>query len=347
MTPDPVERFLRRRGLLSSPLLLGPRSGLSDLLDASITVTQALAKKIYPNCLAPTALIVLVAVFLMQVVWPQFFYTSAPDEIWVQVVEASAVLLILVVVGLPILAAGLALVSGFCSLLVAQYIQGVDADSDQCLITARTALPKLVLCFVFMMVRASLLLLLAFGLLVLSALFDAYYGLGEVTQAIAGVLVLGAVFLSIFSIPYVISYYSLAPVVLVLEGVSPSVALRRSKELLRGTRYTSGATLRPLGLLLAITFVALIGFGGLWSLESWLGIQSFIDGLFLNQNVASILSAMISTLLFYLAILVFLPFYCVGCALLYFDRRVRHDGFDVEMLARGAWKQGKESRFEI
>ncbi|MFN7172522.1 MAG: hypothetical protein ACK4P3_07045 [Fimbriimonadaceae bacterium] len=347
MTPDPVERFLKRRGLLASRLFTGSRSGLPDLLDASITGTQALAKKIYPNCLAPTALIVLVAVFLIKVVWPQFFYTSAPNEIWVQVAEASAVLVILVVVGLPILAVGLALVSGFCSLLVAQYVQGVDADSDQCLATARKALPKLVLCIVLMMVRASLLLLIAFGLLVLSAVFDAYFGVGEVAQAMAGVMVLVAVFLSIFSIPYVISQYSLAPVSVVLESASPREALRRSKELLKGTRYANGATLRPLGLLLAIAFVALIGFGGLWSLESLLGIQNFIEGLLLNQNVASVLSAMVSTLLFFLAIMVFLPFYCVGCALLYFDRRVRHDGLDVEMLARGAWKQGKESRFEV
>ncbi len=121
-----------------------------------------------------------------------------------------------------------------------------------------------------------------------------------------------------------VSLFAVVPVV-VIEKVGPWTALKRSWQLSRGGRW------RILGVVLVsylITALPVLGVtiaagtaGAMYSPAAAAGLS---PGQLVFQQVASTLSGALT-----------LPFF-IGClVLLYYDRRVRTEGYDVELAAEG------------
>ena len=154
-------------------------------------------------------------------------------------------------------------------------------------------------------------------------------------------LVIGLLAITVIGIPFAIyfaarwGFYAQA---VLIEETSATHALRRSSELVKGTWW------RVFGILLAIFLLAfmiqtilqfslLFGFGltqaisgegGLWKmfqqlfvpeLTTWDGLVNYIIQSFINYVVNSLM----------------LPVGIIGSTLLYFDQRIRKEGFDIEM----------------
>ena len=118
---------------------------------------------------------------------------------------------------------------------------------------------------------------------------------------------------------YFYAAWGVATPVLLLEEVKGRKALKRSRQLVRG-RWWSVALALFLGYLLAsvLSFALGAAFGVLTlAVES-----SAVDTL--AQGVANTLAQVITT-----------PFTAALVAVVYFDLRVRKEGFDIELLARG------------
>ena len=135
---------------------------------------------------------------------------------------------------------------------------------------------------------------------------------GPVAGTLGVVLLLADVPLFIFIAVRV----SLAPPSIVLEGLSGPRGLRRSWNLVRGSGW------RMFGILLLLGLITALISGVVGLLLGLPGIGLDANGqLLLNQVAQAIAAVFVSPLTY------------IGITLLYYDMRIRKEGFDIEMLA--------------
>ena len=126
-----------------------------------------------------------------------------------------------------------------------------------------------------------------------------------------------------------------------VERLSAPDELRRSKELIRGRWWRiNGVMLAILLLYFSVGFIFRMAVGILLTLTELAKITEFLDtaqwmAFFeLPRNIAEFhpLTALMSVI--NLGIDAFtLPIWVIGCTLLYFNQRIRREGFDIEMMA--------------
>lgn len=109
---------------------------------------------------------------------------------------------------------------------------------------------------------------------------------------------------------------SVAPAALVVEGASGSTALRRS------WRLTKGAFWRTLGILVLSGIVAGI-VSSILSIPGEFVVQALGPDAWPISSLAAVLATVLVT-----------PFGTLVIVLLYFDLRIRKEGFDIEVMAR-------------
>ncbi len=128
-----------------------------------------------------------------------------------------------------------------------------------------------------------------------------------------GVLLIGAVFV------FLALRYSLAIPALVLEGLSPSDSIRRSTEL---TRRRLGRVFLMVLCAILVTYAALTLFQGPFVFAALLAGIETSRGFWLNVigAVAGTIGTTLTT-----------PFLIIGLAVIYYDARIREEGFDLEL----------------
>lgn len=157
-------------------------------------------------------------------------------------------------------------------------------------------------------------------------------------------LVVGALTITIIGIPFAIyfavlwSFYSVAVLV---EGQSIMHSFRRSKELVKGTWW------RVFGILLAIyLLIFMVSFilnGSLGLILSLIGWAQGVDlaelmrriffGLTPIESSNILLFTLIRNFINLVVTSFLLPLGVIGTVLLYFDLRIRKEGFDIERMA--------------
>jgi hypothetical protein len=138
-------------------------------------------------------------------------------------------------------------------------------------------------------------------------------GAGQVGAIVGGLIDLGIVGFAIFA--YVRT--SLAAPAIVLEGVSGWGGLKRSWQLTRGLGW------RLLGIRLLLLLITAIISGVFSTLLTLAGAGLDTNGQFIVSEVAGAVVAVFVSPITYIAV-----------TLLYYDTRIRKEGFDIEMLAR-------------
>ena len=126
-----------------------------------------------------------------------------------------------------------------------------------------------------------------------------------------------------------------------LEGRSMRAGLRRSHELIRGTRWRVVGTVLAIFLLpFALGFVLRAVFAFLLVLTGLEGVGGFLETVQwmslweLPTNLAELRLCYALMYLINLGIDTFtLPIWVIGCTLLYFNQRIRKEGFDIEVMA--------------
>lgn len=154
---------------------------------------------------------------------------------------------------------------------------------------------------------------------------------------IRSVFVITTVCLAGFFLPYWSFFLSAVS----LEGRSMWAGLRRSRELIRGRRWRVVGTGLAIFLLpLAIGFVLRAVFAFLLVLIGLEGVGGFLETvrwMSLWELPTNLEELRLSYVLMYfinLGVDTFtIPIWVIGCTLLYFDQRIRKEGFDIEMIA--------------
>jgi hypothetical protein len=138
----------------------------------------------------------------------------------------------------------------------------------------------------------------------------------SIAQITATIRVIFGFFLLVIpGILWMLSYVLIVPVILV-EGQKGMASLRRSRELIKGYRG------KAFCILLIVNLLQLVLMGGV----------GFISGIFLSSETGS--GSILGSALNNLLSIVFTPLGIIAAILLYYDMRIRKEGFDLEMLSR-------------
>ena len=143
------------------------------------------------------------------------------------------------------------------------------------------------------------------------------YGTLLKSQFIPVIAVLaGIVMLVIPGVLWYLSYLFITPIVMIEEISKSRNIRRRSRDLVRGYRG------KAFMILIVLVFIELLAQAGIRS------VARFILGGTATTGMAPILNVSVA--------IVAAPMFALSITLLYFDLRIRKEGFDLEMLSRAA-----------
>lgn len=210
----------------------------------------------------------------------------------------------------------------------------------------RQAMPRFLPCFVGSLLfgliawLCGVLANILFVLLIES--YISTVGVGSVNILLMNFAVgLGAGIITVCIAGFFLPYWSFFVSTVSLEGRSMRAGLRRSRELIRGRRWRVVGTVLAIFLLpFAIGFVLRAVFAFLLVLTGLEGVGSFLETLRwmslweLPTNLAELRLSYALMYLINLGVDTFtIPIWVIGCTLLYFDQRIRKEGFDIETIA--------------
>lgn len=210
----------------------------------------------------------------------------------------------------------------------------------------RQAMPRFLPCFVGSLLIGLVAFLCGFlANILFIVLIDSYVstvGVGNVNILLLN-FTLGLLFaiMIVSIVGFFLPYWSFFLSTVSLEGRSMRAGLRRSRELIRRARWRVVGTVLAIFLLpFALGFVLRAVFAFLLVLTGLDGVGGFLDTVRwmslweLPTNLAELRLSYALMYLINLGVDTFtIPIWVIGCTLLYFDQRIRKEGFDVEIMA--------------
>ena len=317
----------------------------AELTDTAVGVYQELGGMVLRFTAVPTLLCVAALVFVTAFVFPALSTTNHPGNMSYQVGEAISALFIGLIVGGPLLGIGIGYSGVIITGIASDYMNGEVPDPAMHARNARKLLWKvIVLCFTEVVLAMSAILVSSVAL-ILSSLFSDNpnnYAAGlvvfiAVLGLVAGVVIAFAVVVrNILALP-----------VLVIEGRRPREALRRGRQLMNARLYQppgTGSASNALGVVILLIFFIGLGCLGLFDL---FGLPNMIDSGLAGSPFHDLVLYAISALPWFLTMWSIVPVWCVSATVLYYERRTRLEGYDIQALARDLTKHGKENRFDV
>lgn len=278
-------------------------------------------------------------------VLPNLFTTAHPDSIWQQAGEVAMLIVVALLCIAPVVLVSYSYMTAAASLFVAD----IHLERRPNLPAIHRAVWKklipLTIVNLLVLFRVLFIPLIATGLLLLSALIDQRSGSRDsVVPFIALFGVLG-ICVGFVTVPLAFSWNSIAPVILIQEGVNASEATRRMKQLLSPVGPTGRGTATGLLLVTLLLQFLLWGAFGMPAdlLRDYLVAQGVDSGNVFLRTLFEVLNVFGA----YASFVLVHPILIAGITLIYFDRRVLVDGFDVELLAQDIWKNDRAVAFDI
>lgn len=316
---------------------------LAELFDLSLRVYRTLGWRILVASAAPTLFTLAGLAFLFQYVMPGFLSTKQGTSEAGQVLDAGLNLFFGILVAGPLVLIGASLATTYIAPLVADFMHGVSPDFKAAGEAQWKSAPRIL----WVSVRESLFAsggAIAGGLLLLVSWWMSHRTGDD--AAIAGyVLVLGALALAVGGVLalFVISTHALVAPIAVLENVSAKVAATRSRDLMKARPFQGSGYDSVWSLYLLMAMLSLILGLGTSALAELAGVTHWAAAL--NLRAAQpVLEAAVGLIPTYLTLWVTVPVWAVTVTIIYFERRVRLEGYDIEALAADVWQADRQSR---
>jgi len=319
----------------------------SEILDMSLRVYQMLGWAFLKITAIPALFGLAASAFVGTYVLPAVFTTSNPDNVQAQVGELGFAVLLAVGVAVPLLVVGLAYSAAAVTHLTSDWMAGHVPVERTARATALRSMPVLLKVSVRVGLISASGVIAAGGVLAAAALME---GSIDPNSAWLGVL---AAFATLAMIPAVggflvgLSAYSLAVPCAVLEGVSAKRACRRSRELLRrAAPHPSGYdAINMLWAVLAL--VVVVVWGGIAIGVAMFEPEQWLETLPLGSAGLAVSKKALALLPGFAVIWLTVPVWCTTATLLYYERRVRLEGYDIDALAKEIWRADRQSRFQL
>lgn len=345
MTSDPVERYLVRASRVGRRSRLRPLKE-SEVLDLAGSVYQTLGWTIIRASAIPALLSLGGFAFLLYYVMPGFFWTDKATRGSDQVKEAALNFLLGIVVAGPLILIGMSLVCALVAPLVSDFMLGnvpniASAEEAQKKSAARLAIVSL-----WESLLSTSGALIGGMLLMLSWYLSAT--VGPSLPAAGLVLIIGCIALAVGSLVplYIASVHALVGPIVVLENVGAVQAARRSKQLMRASRYHSNGYGSIWLQYLLLGFIALILILGSYTAVAIIGVSDWMKSLGPGP-LRPILETALELAPVFVTLWIVIPVWAVNSTIVYLERRVRLEGYDIEALASDVWRSDRQTRFQL
>ncbi len=312
----------------------------SDVVELALEAYRESARALLAAS-APSALLTLAGfMFFWSYAFPLFWSTRSPDNIDAQVGEAAVAMALAMFVAAPIMLFGVAYTAALTTQIVADFMVGNVPNVSSARASATRSTGILLKLLLRQLLTGGVFFVISVGLLLLSA------GLNSDSSDLgASALAAGTAVITF------IVGLAFAPAVMVRDALIPSVAVVEGKpvrESIRRGRDLIGSNIgAPLLAVVLIAFLFLVFGLGVSSLDAQLGLGEWIADTFVGAALHDLFTAAFAYVPWYIVLWVSVPVWSTVCTILYFERRVSREGFDIEVLAQDVWRNTPGHRFQL
>lgn len=317
-----------------------------EIVDTSLRLYQRLGMTFLRVSAVPALLCLASIAFLGAFVLPGLFANDNGSFV-THLGEVGLALSLGLLIGGPLFLSGLAYDTGVVVSLVSDWLLGNAVDINAAEETARRTMPRLLL------VQMRELLLAFSGVVAATAIIALGEWVSTVTPesdfwagiiALLGVvgLIVGIVFFL-----WIVARDGIVAPVTILENLGPADAGKRSRDLLKRAPFHPSGTGVMWALYALLFFFALVMLGGIYGSARLTGLDDAIDRLTSGILFGPLIQQAFDLLPWFLTIWTLLPVWATTATILYFDRRVRLEGFDIEVLGRDLAHNAPTSRLQL
>ena len=346
VTTDPISRYLSQRGAKFDRKNRLRIMNTSEVLDTALRIYQRFGLTFLRLTVAPALLCLASIGFVQNYVLPGLFTTKAGGTPGQLIADVAGALATAVFVGGPLFLLGLSYSSSLVVHLVSDYMIGKTPDPEAAAETARAVLPRLFL------VNLKELCLSVSGIVVSTAVMALGGYLTSVTvdtDVVSGLVTFlgvlgfcagGIIFL------YIVACDALAAPVAVLEGVGPRMASKRSRELLKKYGYHPSGTGTIWSVYGLLGFVSLVLGGGIFACSEALGLGQHLASFLAFLPGAQVFIRAFDLLPSFFVIWTLMPVWASVITIVYYERKIRLEGYDIDVLASEIAKSNRAIGFE-
>ncbi len=308
---------------------LRPMSG-GQVLDLSTKVYREVGAKILRPTFGAAFLVYTAATMMTQLFLPRLFLTRDPSDLFGQIGEVATAVIVALFTALPIVVIGASIILTHSVHAVSDLLSGREVHEIDRLQRADKDLRRTIgLLFRSGVTAVSGGLVGLVALLGSAALSEA--GQQDLSALAGGIGVLAALF-SVLFILVVCIRQSLAPAVLLLENLKPKEAAARSAFLLSGGRLAPSGADSIVTLIFILTLLILFFWGGVNFIYGAFNVMDWMTAAVGRFWWGEVAVSLVSGLPYLLGFWLLAPIWSVGTTVLYFERRIRLEGHDIELL---------------
>jgi len=329
---DPVKRYLRRSARLEKRSRLRIMTA-SETVDLAIKTYQRLAGLFIRESI-PAALLTLVGVtFLLEWTLPSLLETSDQSNISVQVVEFMTNLAVGLVIGGPLMLIGGSFLVAVVVVLTSQYLTGELIDIGLARATARKTWKTTILSSLYVLIASSGGIFVSVLIMGIGGWLSTYNSDSDVfLRLLAFIGVFGLLAAGIWSLACV-ARYALAIPSAILEGVGPKEALRRSVQLQKRFLHHGTGTAATWYIIATVLLGWILISSGADVAQELVGLNRILTQFNQILPFPELWKVAVGAIPSFVAILLLLPAVTCGFTIIYFERRVRLEGYDIDALA--------------
>jgi hypothetical protein len=347
VTSDPIARYLSQRTAKFDRRTRLRTMTNNEIVDFSLRAYQMLGVTFLKLTALPSLFCLAALAFVTEYILPQMFVTKDASSQATQIGEVVMSVGLALLIGGPLFLIGLSYSTALVTQLMADYMVGNVPSPEAARQSAKRSLGSLLRSNLRTLLVSSSGLLLSIGLLILSSYAasvtpenSTWVGL-VVLLGIGGVIAGGVVFI------VVIGFHALNAPVVVVEHKKGRDVPRRSRELMKGTPYIPSGYNIIANVYVVLLFVSAGMLFGLYASLGMLNYEGNAQALVLSLPFGPILLKAIEMLPLYLFVWTMIPVWAVIVTVIYFERRVRVEGYDIEALAGDVWRTDRQNRFEL
>jgi len=319
----------------------------SEIIDTALRIYQQLGWTFLKLTVMPTLFIVAAFAFVQQYVFPSFFVTKNAASLTTQFNEVAVAVGLAVLIGGPLLIVGVSATTAIVTQLVSDYMLGNLPSQEGALKAARRTLVTLTRVHFWEICLSCSGVVGALGLSLLSSSLDQTTSNENVTAAFVALLAVcgfiagGLIFLG------VVSRHALAAPIAVLEGLGPRAASKRSVQLMKGAGTIQNGYGNIFSLYIVLAFLSLVMYGGMNGLLAAGGYPDHFASTFDNLPYGGVLLEALRLIPLFLWVWALVPIWSTTIAIVYYERRIRLEGYDIEALAADVWRTDRQNRYEL
>lgn len=300
-----------------------------EVMDLTTKAFREVALRILRPTFSAATLVYIAFMMMTQLILPQLLTTKTPESIYGQVLEVTTTVLLGLLTALPIVVIGLSIIvthsvhatADFISNRIVHEVERQDRSDRDLTKTMKLLGRTMLLSCSGCLVTLALLL----GSAMLSDIVSNLSAAAGGIAVIAGIVSVGVFF-------YIMIRHSLAAAAMLLEGVTVKHAAKRSVQLLRAYRGAGSGDDSILALGAAMVLLGLCFWGGIAAIYGILDVIPWLQALVGRQWWGEVAIALAAGLPYLFLFWVMAPIFTIGSTLVFFERKIRLEGYDISLL---------------